>query len=36
MESPTQEVDVRGVFAALMFLALSITLTLLYGLNPPG
>lgn len=33
MESKTWDEDVRGVFAALMFLALSITLTLLYGLK---
>jgi hypothetical protein len=36
MDSQPQEVDVRGVFAALMFLGLSITLTLLYGLNTSG
>jgi hypothetical protein len=33
MDSKTWDEDVRGVFAALMFLALSITLTLLYGLK---
>jgi hypothetical protein len=33
MESQTQDVDVRGVFAALTFLAISITLTLLFGLS---
>jgi len=33
MDSSSQDVDVRGVFAALMFFALTITLTLLFGLN---
>ena len=32
----TSEAHMRGVFAALVFLALSITLTLLYGLRLPG
>ena len=36
MDSQTRDVDVRGVFAALMFLALSITLTLLFGLKTPA
>jgi hypothetical protein len=36
MDSPFQDVDVRNVFAALMLLALSITLTLLFGLSPVG
>ncbi len=36
MATSTQDTDMRGVFAALVFLALSITLTLMYGLKLPG
>lgn len=36
MDSSTQDADMRGVFAAMIFLGFSITLTLMYGLKLPG
>jgi hypothetical protein len=36
MDTSTQDTDMRGVFAALTFLGISVTLTLLFGLRLPG
>ena len=36
MNASTRDIDLRGVFAALVFLALSVTASVMFGLRVHG